>query len=83
METQEKYLVQLDNTNWDLQNVQRELQDIIQSLENGDVEYAFERAFEHLVDKAQQATQALSKSRRLMREVAEELYELEQKGMNV
>lgn len=78
METQEKYLVQLDNTKWDLQNVHRELQDIIQSLEKGDVEYAFERAFEHLVDKAQQATQALSKSRRLMKEVAEELAELEE-----
>lgn len=78
METQEKYLVQLDNTKWDLQNVHRELQDIIQSLEKGDVEYAFERACEHLVDKAQQATQALSKSRRLMKEVAEELAELEE-----
>ncbi len=78
METQEKYLMQLNHAKWDLQNVERELQDIMQSLENGDVEYAFERAFEHLVDKAQQATQALSKSRRLMREVAEELSELEQ-----
>jgi hypothetical protein len=78
METQEKYLMQLNHAKWDLQNVDRELKDIMQSLENGDVEYAFERAFEHLVDKAQQATQALSKSRRLMREVAEELAELEE-----
>jgi len=78
METQERYLMQLNHAKWDLQNVDRELKDIMQSLENGDVEYAFERAFEHLVDKAQQATQALSKSRRLMKEVAEELAELEE-----
>jgi hypothetical protein len=78
METQEKYLVQLDNTKIDLRQLRKELEDVVQSFENGDIEYAYERAFEHLVDKAQQVRESLRLSRRYMRDVAEELAELEE-----
>ena len=78
METQEKYLVQLDNTKIDLRQLQGELDSVIRSFECGDIEYAYERAFEHLVDKAQQVRESLRLSRRFMRDVAEELAELEE-----
>tara|TARA_B110000503_G_C7173171_1_gene425417 strand:+ start:10041 stop:10286 length:246 start_codon:yes stop_codon:yes gene_type:complete len=78
METQEKYLVQLDNTKIDLRQLQGELDSVIRSFECGDIEYAYERAFEHLVDKAQQVRESLRLSRRFMRDVAEELAELQE-----
>ena len=75
MNTQDRYETELDNLKRDLQRVLVELQDVIELTDREDIETAYERAYEHLMDKAGQATEQLRRVRKLDREVQEELEE--------
>ena len=75
MNTQDRYETELDNLKRDLQRVLVELQDVIELTDREDRETAYERAYEHLMDKAGQATEQLRRVRKLDREVQEELEE--------
>jgi hypothetical protein len=68
------YLAELDNAKRDLQRVQKELEDVINAVENEDISYALERS-EHLIDKAEQAADALRRVRREEKELEEEAAE--------
>lgn len=68
------YLAELDNAKRDLQRVQKELEDVINAVENEDISYALERS-EHLIDKAEQAAAVLRSVRREEKELEEEAAE--------
>jgi hypothetical protein len=72
MSTKEKYEAELDNIKRDLQRMLIGLEDIIELTEREDIETAYERACEHFIHQAGQATEQLRKVRRLDREVQEE-----------
>ena len=75
MNTKDRYETELDNLKRDLQRVLTELEDVIELTEREDIETAYQRAYEHFMDKASQATEQLRKVRKLDREVQEELEE--------
>lgn len=80
MKDRKYYLAELDNAKRDLQRVQKELIDVIDALGHEDVEWAFERS-KHLVDKAQQAADAIRRARREEKELEEEAEENQLEGV--
>ena len=75
MNTKDRYETELDNLKRDLQRVLTELEDVIELTEREDIETAYERAYDYMMDKAGQAVEQLRRVRKLDREVQEELEE--------
>jgi multidrug resistance efflux pump len=71
-EATSRYETELDNLKRDLQRLMEEVETVIEQVDREDLDYAYERAYGHMLDKAGQATEQLKKVRRLDREVQEE-----------
>jgi len=71
-EATSRYETELDNLKRDLQRLMEEVETVIEQVDREDLDYAWARGYDHMMDKAGQAVEQLKKVRRLDREVQEE-----------